>query len=61
MAYRWRADESEFAMPVKVGDPQHWQVVTPNTREWKTMPFAGTADSFKVATDLYYVDVQRIL
>ena len=59
MSYRWKADEAGFAMPIKVGDPQHWTVVTPVTAEWKTMAWTGTKDEFKVATDLYYVDVSK--
>jgi aminopeptidase N len=58
MSYRWKADEEGFAMPVKVGDPQHWTLVTPVTKEWKSMPWTGSKDDFKVATDLYFVDVK---
>jgi aminopeptidase N len=55
--YRWRADERGFAMPVRVGDPSRWQTVQP-TREWKSMAWPGARDAFKVATDLYYIDVE---
>ena len=58
MSYRWKADEEGFAIPVKVGDPQHWTLVTPVTGEWKTMPWTGSRDDFKVATDLYFVEVK---
>ena len=58
MSYRWKADEEGFAMPVKVGDPQHWTLVTPVTKEWKSMPWTGSKDGFKVATDLYFVEVK---
>ncbi len=57
--YRWKADEQGFAMPVEVGDPQHWTKVTPMTTEWKSLPWTGTEDSFRVATDYYYVNVDR--
>ena len=56
--YRWKADEPGFAMPVKVSDPQHWQLIHPTT-EWQTMPTQLTPDKFSVATDLYYVNVTR--
>ncbi len=59
MRYRWKADEPAFAMPIEVGDPQHWTRIDPNTTEWKSMPWMASADDFKVATDLYYVDVER--
>ena len=54
--YRWRADERGFAMPIRVGDPARWQTVQP-TADWKSVPWPGSREAFKVATDLYYVDV----
>jgi aminopeptidase N len=59
VSYRWKADEAGFAMPVKVGDPEHWTLVTPVTNEWKTIRWTGKAEDFKVATDLYYVNVVK--
>jgi aminopeptidase N len=59
VSYRWKTDEAGFAMPIEVGDPQHWTTVKPVTQESKTMPWDGTSDSFKVATDLYYVNVVK--
>ena len=56
-SYRWKADEAGFAMPIKVGDPQHWTLIAPVTTEWKTMPWTASKDEFKIATDLYYVNV----
>ena len=63
--YRWKADELGFAMPVKVGDPQHWTLVTP-TAEWQTMLWTETDPAaptqmqteaaFHVDTDDYYVN-----
>ena len=57
--YRWKADESAFAMPIEVGDAQHWTLVKPVTAEWQSMPWAGTKESFAVATNLYYVNVSK--
>jgi hypothetical protein len=34
--YRWQADVPDFAMPVRVGTPDHWQVIHPTT-EWATL------------------------
>ena len=56
VAYRWRADERAFAMPIKVGDPSRWQLIRP-TADWQLMPTTLTPETFKVATDLYYVEV----
>jgi aminopeptidase N len=58
VAYRWKADVKEFAMPIKVGDPKAWQVITP-TAEWQTMKSPLQKDKFEVATDLYYVVVNK--
>ena len=59
MSYRWKANEAAFAMPINVGDPQHWSTITPNTSTWQTMPWNGTADEFHVDTDHFYVDVSH--
>ena len=57
--YRWRADVEGFAMPVRVGDPADWQLVTP-TAEWQTLRTPVPPDVFEVATDLYYIEVVRL-
>jgi aminopeptidase N len=54
--YKWATDEEDFAMPVRVGTPGHWQIIHPTTR-WQSMQSPLNEDDFKVATDLYYVDV----
>ena len=54
--YRWHADERGFAMPIRVGDPSKWQTIQPSA-DWKSMPWSAAKDAFKVATDLYYVNV----
>ena len=58
VSYRWEADEQAFAMPVRVGTKDHWQVIRPTT-DWKTMKTALTKDELAVATDLYFVDVEK--
>jgi aminopeptidase N len=57
--YRWVADEKDFAMPIRVGLKEHWQVIHPTT-EWQTMKTPLTNSQFQVATDLYYVNVNRM-
>ena len=56
--YKWDADEDSFAMPVKVGTPDHWQIIHPTTK-WQGMETPLTKDEFQVATDLYYIDVNK--
>jgi len=58
VAYRWKAGEKDFAMPVRVGNAAAWQVIEPTT-EWKTMAISVPKNDFEVATDLYYVYVDR--
>ncbi len=56
--YKWDADENDFAMPVRVGTPDHWQIIHPTTH-WQWMQSPLSKDQFQVATDLYYVDVNK--
>jgi aminopeptidase N len=56
--YKWRADEDDFAMPVRVGTPGHWQIIRPTT-SWQWMRTPLSKDEFQVATNLYYVDVNK--
>jgi aminopeptidase N len=56
--YKWRADEEKFAMPVRIGTPGHWQIIHPTTR-WQWMKTPLTKDEFQVATELYYVEVNK--
>lgn len=58
VSYKWKADEPGFSMPVLVGDKNHWQRITP-TLEWQTMKTPLTKDQFQVATDFFYVNVQK--
>ncbi len=58
VAYRWKADEQAFAMPVRVGTKDNWQIIQPTT-DWKTMKTPLKKDEFQVATDLYYVNVSK--
>jgi len=58
VSYRWSADEMAFAMPIKVGQPDHWQVIQP-TSSWQTMKTSLAMADFQVATDLYYVNVSK--
>ena len=47
-----------FAMPVKVGARDDWQTIRPTT-EWQTLTTALSKTRFEVATDLYYIDVEK--
>ena len=58
VSYRWKADEKSFAMPVRVGAKDNWQMIQPTT-EWQSTKTALKKDQFEVATDLYYVVVSK--
>ncbi len=58
VSYRWKVDEPGFAMPIRVGTKDRWQIIQPTT-EWQTMKTALKKDAFEVATDLYFVDVSK--
>jgi len=56
--YKWDADEEDFAMPVKMGMPGHWQIIHPTTK-WQSMQSPLTKDAFLVDLDEYYVDLNK--
>ncbi len=56
--YRWRADEANFAMPVRVREHGQSRVIRP-TEQWQVLKTTATKDDFEVATDLYFVNVSR--
>ncbi len=58
VSYRWVAAEAAFAMPVLVGDKDHWQRIHPTT-QWQTMQTTLKKDQFDVAADLFYVNVNK--
>ncbi len=58
VSYRWKVDEPGFAMPVRVGKKDNWQIIRPTT-DWQTMKTPLTKDEFDVATDLYYINVDK--
>ena len=58
VAYRWKADERGFAMPIRAGAPGEWKTLRPTT-DWKVTKTSLKKDTFEVATDLYYVNVTK--
>jgi aminopeptidase N len=58
VSYRWQAAEPGFAMPVRVGQEDHWQLIRP-TAQWQSMRTSWGKDELAVATDLYYVNVSK--
>jgi aminopeptidase N len=58
VSYRWKADEPGFAMPIRVGRKGDWQIVQP-AAEWKSMKTSIGKNDFDIATDLYYISVDK--
>jgi aminopeptidase N len=58
VSYRWKVDEEGFAMPVRVGKKDNWQLIQATT-DWQAMKTTLAKDDFEVATDLYYINVDR--
>ncbi|SNS38178.1 Peptidase family M1 [Granulicella rosea] len=56
--YKWQAEEQGFNLPIRVGTPGHWQVITP-TQQWQVLKTPLTKEQFSVATDLYFVNVSK--
>jgi aminopeptidase N len=55
VAYRWKAAEPGFAMPVRVGTPGRWRVVRP-TADWQVMPNPDGA-AFTADVEHAYIEV----
>ena len=59
VSYRWKVDEPNFAMPVRVGEKERWRIIRPTT-VWQTMKSPLKKSDFAVATDFYYVDFSKV-
>jgi aminopeptidase N len=58
MAYRWKAGERDFAMPVQAGAPGQMQLLNPTT-EWQVVATSVTSEEFEIAADRYYVNLVK--
>jgi aminopeptidase N len=58
VSYRWKVDEAGFAMPVRVGKNDSWQLIQATT-DWHTMKTPLAKEDFDVATDLYYINIDK--
>jgi hypothetical protein len=57
--YRWKTDELGFAMPVRVGAKDHWDIIHPTT-EWQSLKSGLNKENFGAATELYYIEVKKL-
>ena len=60
VAYRWKADEPDFAMPVRVGRKGDWTLVRPVTTRWQTIKTGIASADFGADTDFYYINVETL-
>ncbi len=58
VSYKWQAQAPGFAMPIQAGDPAHWTTLHP-TEDWQILKTPLPKDDFKVATDLFYINVSK--
>jgi aminopeptidase N len=58
LAYRWKASERAFAMPVRIGSPGAWTLIEP-TADWKLMESPAPQATLEAATELYYINVEK--
>ena len=58
VAYRWKAEERGFNMPVRAGKHGAYDTLHPTT-DWQLMNTPLTKDEFEVPTDLYYIEVSK--
>jgi aminopeptidase N len=58
LAYRWKADERRFAMPIGVAAAGRSWTLRPTT-DWVVVPSTAAPEEFAVATDRFYVNVAR--
>ena len=56
--FKWDADDDDFAMPVRIGTPGHWQTIHPTTK-WQTIQTPLSKDTLQVDLDHFYIDVNK--
>jgi aminopeptidase N len=60
VSYRWDTDVKGFEMPIRLGKLDVYKTVVA-TNEWSKVMLRGVKmDDFKVATELFYVNVAKI-
>jgi len=59
--YKWKANENWFKMPIRVSFGENVDFKIYPTSSWNTQTFREKdIDNFKIRTDLYYVNTERI-
>jgi aminopeptidase N len=58
LTYRWQAGAPGFSMPVQVGFSKGDYTTLSPTAAWQTITLPGDAASFRVATELFYVQTE---
>ncbi|MEM9888038.1 MAG: M1 family metallopeptidase [Bacteroidota bacterium] len=57
LEYRWKADVKDFDMPILVGEKGNYTEIQPTTK-WQKIKLPKT--DFKVAKELFYVEVEQL-
>ena len=58
VTYRWKADEPDFAMPVRIRQNGQWKMIDA-TLQWQTMKTTVSKDQFEVVTDEFFIEVSK--
>ena len=58
LAYRWKAAERDFAMPIRLGTTAQSILLEPTTT-WKMMPTSMREAELQVDLDRYYINIAR--
>lgn len=58
LKYRWRTDETAFAMPVRLRIAGQWQLLKPTT-QWQAIKTTAKKSEVDVPTDIYYIEVDK--
>jgi aminopeptidase N len=56
--YRWKADEPNFAMPVRIRQNGQSKMIDV-TLQWQTMKTTVSKDQFEVVTDEFFIEVSK--
>jgi aminopeptidase N len=58
--YTWEANQWDFNMPFKIGNPEKYTRIEPNSRFVRETVLSGeAAKNFKLATELFYVETRE--
>ncbi|KAA3637287.1 MAG: M1 family peptidase [Bacteroidetes bacterium] len=59
--YKWYADVKDFNMPIKLGNPENYVMVRPNTQKWQKVELKKLSrKEFDIATELFLIETKKM-